>query len=67
MARLTFRNFPGPLFHLCSCICPEFALPLFIWLNCGWMGLFLHGQAGFRAACPAGNTTNRHAERGLAA
>jgi hypothetical protein len=42
MVRLTLWNFPGPLIHLCSCFCPEFALPLSIWLSCGWIGLRLH-------------------------
>jgi|HubBroStandDraft_5_1064220.scaffolds.fasta_scaffold85095_3 hypothetical protein len=50
MARLTFRNFPKPLIHLCSCFCPEFALPLSIWLSCGWIGLRLHGRAEPAAA-----------------
>jgi hypothetical protein len=50
MARLTLWNFPGPLIHLCSYFCPEFALPLSLWLSCGRIGLLLHGQAELAAA-----------------
>lgn len=50
MARLTLWNFPGPLIHLCSCFCPEFALPLSIWLSSGWIGLRLLWQAELAAA-----------------
>ncbi len=48
--RLTVWNFPGPLIHLCSCFCPEFALPLSIWLSCGRIGLRLHWRAELAAA-----------------
>lgn len=50
MARLTLWNFPGQLMQLCFCFCPEFALPLSIWLSCGWIGLRLHGRAELAAA-----------------
>ena len=50
MARLTLWNFPGPLIQLCSCFCPEFALPLSIWLSCGRIGLRLHWRAELAAA-----------------
>lgn len=50
MARLTLWNFPGSLMHLCSCFCPEFALPLSIWLSGGWIGLRLHWRAELAAA-----------------
>jgi hypothetical protein len=50
MARLTLWNFPGSLIHLYSSFCPEFALPLSLWLSCGWIGLRLHVQAELDAA-----------------
>lgn len=46
-------NFPGPLLLCCSCLCPEFALPLSIWLDSSWIGLLLHWQAALRTACQA--------------
>jgi hypothetical protein len=44
-------NFPGPLLICCSCLCPEFALPLSVWLDSSWIGLLLHWQAELRTAC----------------
>lgn len=55
MAQPTLWNFPQLLLLWCACFCPEFALPLSIWLNNGWHGLLLHGRAALRVAPRAGN------------
>jgi hypothetical protein len=56
-------NFPGPLLRCCSCLCPEFALPLSVWLESSWIGLLLHWQAEFRTACRLENPMRRPERR----
>jgi hypothetical protein len=48
--RPTFWNIPRVLVFWCNCCCPEFSLPLSIWLNSGWSGLLLHWRSGLGTA-----------------
>jgi hypothetical protein len=57
MAQPTPRNLHRLLHGWCACFCPEFTLPLSIWLNGGWNGLLLHWRAGLRATCRMGRPT----------
>jgi hypothetical protein len=54
MVQPTLWNFPQILFYWCACFCPEFALPLSIWLSSGWNGMLLHWRAEFGTACRLG-------------
>jgi hypothetical protein len=57
MTQPTLWNFPQLLLFWCVCLCPEFVLPLSIWLSSGWNGLLLHWRADLRKACLPGKGT----------
>jgi len=50
MTQPTMLNFSPILLSWCICICPEFSLPLSVWLNSGWKGLLLHWRAALCSA-----------------
>jgi hypothetical protein len=55
MVQPTLWNLPQVLLCWCACFCPEFALPMSIWLSRGWNGLLSHWRAESRAACQRGS------------
>jgi hypothetical protein len=44
----------GIISRIMLCICPEFSLPLSVWLNSGWNGFLLRWWADLCAARQAG-------------
>lgn len=54
MAQPVVFTFPEILLTCCVLICPEFFLPLSVWLTGGWNGLLLHWRAGLCTACRMG-------------
>jgi hypothetical protein len=50
MTQSPVSNFPGVLLMWCALLCPEFLLPLSVWLSSGWNGLLLHWRADLCAA-----------------
>lgn len=57
MAQPTLSKLPQLLLSCCIFLCPEFALPLSIWLCNGWSGLLLHWRADLCAVCQMERTS----------